>query len=85
MERQNTTRASDHRADLIANVRIGEEVWTIVAEYNRRGQPRQVREAVFQLFSFKLFTAADALIGRWRPNRYHLFRNSIAKMLPTVC
>lgn len=52
IERQNTTRTSIHRAELVANVRIGDEVWTIVGEYKSRGQPRQVREAVFQLSDY---------------------------------
>lgn len=52
LERQNTSETNIHRHDLLANISVGGEVWKIVGEYKRRGQPREIREAVLQLSNY---------------------------------
>src|SRR5689334_18528845 len=52
LERQGTIETNIHRHDLLANISVGDEVWKIVGEYKRRGQPRQIREAVLHLSDY---------------------------------
>lgn len=43
---------SNGRSDWLADVRIGEQDWTIVIECKQSGQPRLIRNDVFQLESY---------------------------------
>lgn len=47
-EVQIATGVTSH-ADAVAQVRVGEQMWTLVVEEKRLGQPREVRHAVLQL------------------------------------
>lgn len=46
------TSTSTDRLDLLADVRVGEQGWTIVVEWKHSGQPRLVRNGVLQLESY---------------------------------